>query len=251
VEEKKTETPMTSTSSKKQGISFLNAFFIFGSATAYFYALLFTLLPLIKEHFSMNPALYWFITGFFLFVPLFCFAAVRAAKEGDTSFRQVLDALNIKPLSKRDWKYAVTGLLLTFLFTGVVFGGSFLLTKLWGVRALTTTPWFMEMHPFHGVEKLLLLVWFPMFFFNIVGEEILWRGYIQSRLHTKHAWPICSVLWMMFHAPFGTDLMLMLIPIIIIIPYIFHKTQNTTIGIFIHGLYNGPTFVAVALGFLH
>jgi hypothetical protein len=56
---------------------------------------------------------------------------------------------------------------------------------------------------------------------------------------------------MVFHAPFGLDLMLMLIPIIVIVPYIFHKTNNTTIGIFIHGLLNGPTFVAVALGLLH
>jgi len=90
-----------------------------------------------------------------------------------------------------------------------------------------------------------------MFFFNIVGEELLWRGYIQSRLQTKGAWPLCSILWMIFHAPFGADLVFMLIPIVIIIPYIFHKTENATIGIFIHGLYNGPTFVAVSSGLLH
>ncbi len=240
--------PLTS---NRQKVTTTKAILIFGSATAYFYMLLFTLFPFVKNQFSLNPALYWFITGFFLFIPLFCYAIIKARQEGSRGFCQIFEALNIRPFSKRDWKYAISGLFLTFLFTGVVFGVSFLLTKLYGIRPLSTTPWFMEIHPFQGVEKLLLFVWLPMFFFNIVGEEILWRGYIQNRLQTKNAWPLCSILWMIFHAPFGLDLMVMLIPIIIIIPYIFHKTENTTIGIFIHGLYNGPTFVAVALGLLH
>ena len=106
----------------------------------------------------------------------------------------------------------------------------------------------MEMQPLQGVERLLLLIWFPMFFFNIVGEEILWRGYLQKMLAVKYAWPLCSLLWLMFHLPFGIDLMIMLIPIIIIVPFAFHKTQNTLVGVFIHGVYNGPIFVAVALG---
>ncbi|MCP4677552.1 MAG: CPBP family intramembrane metalloprotease [Deltaproteobacteria bacterium] len=227
------------------------AILIFVSAMAYFYLLLFTLLPFVKKQFAVNPALYWFIIGFSVFIPLFCYALAGVRREGNGTFRQILESLNIRALSKRDWKYAVIGLFLTFLLTGAVFGMSFLLTRHYGVRPLTTTPWFMEIHPFQGIEKLLLLVWFPMFFFNIVGEEILWRGYIQNRLQTKYPWQFCSVLWMVFHVPFGLDLMLMLIPIIIIIPYIFHKTENTSIGIFIHGLYNGPTFVAVALGLLH
>ena len=115
---------------------------------------------------------------------------------------------------------------------------------------LSTTPWFMEMHPFQGTEKLLLLVWLPMFFFNIVGEEILWRGYIQTRLEVKNTWIICSLLWMIFHLPFGIDLMIMLIPVILIIPYVYSKTKNTLTGVFIHGIYNGPIFILVALGII-
>ena len=115
---------------------------------------------------------------------------------------------------------------------------------------LSTVPWFMEMKPFKGYEKLFLLIWLPMFFFNIVGEEILWRGYIQSRLQNKYSWIICSLLWMLFHLPFGLDLMIILIPVIIILPFIFYKTHNTLTGIFIHGIYNGPIFIAVATGLI-
>ena len=108
----------------------------------------------------------------------------------------------------------------------------------------------MEMQPFEGKEKLFLLIWLPMFFFNIVGEEILWRGYIQKRLRGEKSWLLCSFLWMLFHVPFGIDLMIMLIPVIIIIPYVFYKTQNSLTGIFIHGVYNGPLFILVSLGLI-
>lgn len=234
----------------KQQVSPLKAIIIFIVSTAYFYLLLFTLLPFLKSHYSINPALYWFITGYFLFIPLFVLAFLMVKFEGNYGIKQMISALNIKPFSKKDWKYSVIGLFLVFAFTGLVFGISFLLNKYFGIRLLTTTPWFMEMHPFQGHERLLLLIWFPMFFFNIVGEEILWRGYIQTRLQVKYSWLLCSFLWMMFHLPFGFDLMIMLIPVIIIIPYVFYKTQNTLTGIFIHGIYNGPLFVFVALGLI-
>ncbi|MDI6846470.1 MAG: CPBP family intramembrane metalloprotease, partial [Candidatus Saccharicenans sp.] len=218
--------------------------------TIYFFLLLFTLLPFLKYNFAINPALYWFITGYFLFIPLFLFAILMARKEGNNSFSQILQALSIKPFTKKDWQYSIIGLLLVFVLSGLIFAGSFLLNRYYGTSPLTPTPWFMEIHPFRGQDKLLLLVWLPMFFFNIVGEEMLWRGYIQARLQTKYAWFLCSILWMMFHLPFGFDLLIMLIPILIIIPYVFDKTKNSLKGIFIHGLYNGPVFVLVALGLI-
>ena len=228
----------------------LKAIITFAVFTGYFFLLLFTLLPFLKSNFSLNPALYWFITGYFIFIPLFAYALRLAKAEGNKGIKQIMLALNVKPFSKKDWVFSIVGLLLVFVFTGFVFGISFLLNKYFGFRELTTTPWFMEMHPFQGVEKLLLLVWLPMFLLNIIGEEILWRGYIQARLQSKYAWVLCSLLWLCFHLPFGLDLIIMLIPIIIIIPYAFHKTKNTLVGIFIHGIYNGPLFVAVALGLL-
>lgn len=235
----------------KQQINLLQATITFGIATAYFFLLLFTLLPFLKSNFSFNLALYWFITGYFLFIPLFVYAVVMAKKEGNKKYHQILQSLNIKGFSKKDWTYAIIGLISAFIFTGLIFWGSILLNKYFGVRILTTVPWFMKMNPFQGVAKLLLLVWLPMFFFNILGEEMLWRGYIQNRLAEKHSWIFCSLLWMIFHLPFGTDLMIMLIPVIVIIPYVFHKTQNTLVGVFIHGMYNGPVFILLAIGLIH
>jgi membrane protease YdiL (CAAX protease family) len=234
----------------KQKVSPVKAIIIFLVSTGYFFLLLFTLLPFLKSHYSINPALYWFITGYFLFIPLFVYALSMVKFEGNRGIKQILPALNIKSFKKRDWTYSIIGLLLVFIFTGLIFGSSFLLNKYFGIRLLTTIPWFMEMKPFQGTEKLFLFIWLPMFFFNIVGEEILWRGYIQTRLNGKYSWLLCSLLWMIFHLPFGIDLIIMAIPAIIIIPYAFYKTQNTLVGIFIHGIYNGPLFIAVALGLI-
>ncbi len=229
-------------------VSLYKAILLFAGFTAYFFILLFTLLPFLKAHVSLNPALYWFITGYFLFIPLFVFSIAAATREGNTDFKSILQALNIKKLTATDWKYSIAGLLLVFVCTGIIFGISIMLSKYCGIRPLSTTPWFMEIRPFQGIEKLLLLVWLPMFFFNIVGEELLWRGYIQERLEGKIAWLICSLLWLLFHLPFGLDLMIMLIPVILVVPYIYSRTRNTLTGIFIHGIYNGPIFVLVALG---
>ncbi len=225
-------------------------FLIYAFFTGYFYFLLYTLLPFLKKHCILHPALYWFILGYFLFIPLFLFAILAVQKEKKIENKKTIHLLNISAFTKRDWKYAIIGLICLLLLSGMIFFISHVFYKLFGFKPLQTTPWFIEFRPFMGLEKLYLFIWLPMFFFNIVGEEILWRGFLQSRIEKKRFWVISSVLWMFFHLPFGLDLIIVLIPTLIIIPYCFYKTQNTLVGIFIHGLYNGPLFIALSLGLL-
>ena len=225
-----------------------HALAIFAGFTAYFFLLLLTVYPFLAANITWNPVLNWFVTGYLLFIPIFAYAVIAVKGEGRSNLPGIFEGLRIRPMSARDWKYAVSGLALVFLFTGVIFGMSSLLNEHLGVRELSTTPWFVELSPLQGLERLLLLVWLPMFFFNIVGEEILWRGYIQRRISAQHGWLICAFLWWLFHLPFGLDLLIMLLPVTIVVPYVFHKTQSTLACVFIHGVYNGPVFVAVALG---
>jgi membrane protease YdiL (CAAX protease family) len=224
------------------------SFFI--SFTIYFYVLLYTFLPFVKLHTKFNPAVYWFITGYALFVPLFAFSIILVRREGSTTIARILEALYLRRLTASEIKYSFIGLAVVIATTAAIFSGFMLLNRLWDVRMPDTTPWFMEMRPFQGAERWLLLMWLPMFFFNIVGEELLWRGYIQARLAHKQAWVLCSALWLLFHLAFGLDLLIVLLPVIIVIPYVFAKTGNTGTGILIHGLFNGPMFVAVALGWV-
>lgn len=225
-----------------------HAIAVFVGFTAYFFFLLFTLHPFLAASFVWNPVLNWFVTGFFLFIPIFAYAVLAVRNEGRNSVPMILEGLNIRAMNVRDWKYAIVGLLIVFALTGVIFGVSFALHAILDVRELSTQPWFVDLSPLQGLERFLLLVWLPMFFFNIAGEEILWRGYIQARIFARNGWLVCAGLWWMFHLPFGLDLMIMLLPITIVVPYVFYKTRSTLACVFIHGVYNGPLFVAVALG---
>lgn len=233
---------MTATAKR---LGYLKAATIFLGFTGYFYVLVLLFLPWLRARSAWNPAMYWFITGYCLFAPMLAGAVLLARGDGRGPIKA---ALAVKPLSRRDWRYGLGGTLLCFMLTGVIFSASRVAGPLLGAPALKPTPWFMAIEPFLGPERLLLFVWLPMFALNILGEELLWRGYIQSRLKGPFSWLAVSLFWLIFHAPFGIDLMIMLLPIVVILPYAVHKTSNTSVGIVIHALYNGPSFVLIATG---
>ncbi len=232
------------------GLSFL----YFGIPALYFLLLTKYLTPFLNTTIGIHAALSWFITGFLVFVPLFSMALVLAKKEAAAeSFRAVFQRLRLKKFTQKDWAWAAGGLFATFILTGLIMGISEMISKKFGIFALKTTPSFMEFEPFKASERWLLFVWLSMFFFNIVGEEIFWRGYIMPRqelANGKYAWLINSALWGVFHISFGWDLLIILIPVLVIIPYAVYETKNTSVGIFIHGLLNGPMFVLVSLGII-
>ena len=234
----------------RRRLNLSSAFFIFAFATGYFFLLLHTLYPFLKTHWTFNGATYWFITGYFLFIPLFLVGIIGVFVEGARNRETIARGLHLRRLTRSDWYWAVGSLFGLLILTGVVFGLSALSHAVFETRQLNTTPWFMHMEPFQGTDRWLLLLWFPMFFFNIVGEEILWRGYLQSRLAMGYGWIACALCWLGFHIPFGFDLLLILLPTMFVIPFAFHKTKNTLVTIFIHGMFNGPMFIAVSLGLL-
>lgn len=94
-----------------------------------------------------------------------------------------------------------------------------------------------------------------LIFFNIIGEEFWWRGYIlprQQLVHGRWTWLIHGVLWTLFHAFKYWD-WLALLPVCLILSYIAQKRQNTWPGIIIHFVVNGSTIflvLAVVLGVL-
>lgn len=226
----------------------------FGIPTLYFWLLTHLLIPYLNQTAGMHPAMSWFVTGFLIFIPLFCAAWFFVKKEGNAeSARALFMRLRLKKFTSKDWIWAVGGLLATFISTGLILGISSILTNRFGTPPLKTTPDFMTFDRFMPGERWMLSVWLPMFFFNIVGEEIFWRGYILPRQELadgKRAWLVNAVLWGIFHVSFGADLLIMLIPVLIILPYAVSKTKNTSVGIFIHGVFNGPMFVLVSLGIL-
>lgn len=225
---------------------------LFSVPSVFFCFTAYIIIPYLNKKIGIHPALSWFYGGYMIFVPLFTLALILYRTENrEMTIKQILERFRIKGLSKTDWKWTIISAVLILLMTGCIMLLSKFLSYKLGIPELKTTPPFMKFQALIGYEKLYLFIWLPMFFFNIVGEEILWRGYIlprQELQHGKYSWIINSFLWLEFHLCFGVDLLITLLPILFIIPFVAYNTKNTTIGIITHALLNGPMFILVSLG---
>ena len=70
-------------------LTWLKSIALFIGFTSYFFILLFTLYPFLKETFTFNPALNWFMTGYCLFIPLFIFSIALIRGEGNKGFKNI------------------------------------------------------------------------------------------------------------------------------------------------------------------
>lgn len=151
-------------------------------------------------------------------------------------------------MNKNDWLWGVGGLLVI----GIT---SFLIMKTIEtyVGHVNHQPPFMSFEPLTPDRVWILLLWFPYWLLNIMGEEILWRGVVlpgQENSFGEKAWILHGILWGAFHISFGWQLLLTLIPILFILPYIVQKRKNSWIGVFIHAGLNGPSFIAISFGLI-
>jgi membrane protease YdiL (CAAX protease family) len=89
-------------------------------------------------------------------------------------------------------------------------------------------------------------------FFNVIGEELWWRGYIlprQELTHGKWAWVIHGLLWNLFHAFFYWR-MIALLPITLAVAFVAQKRKNTWPSIIAHFGANSMTLYYLAVGAL-
>ncbi len=229
----------------------IGSLLLFGIPALYFIAVTKYIIPVFRDS-GIHPALSWFLGGLLVFIPLFSLALILAKSEGVRLGRNELaKRFRLMKPGKKDIQWVSVSLLLIFGLSGLIMYVSQLITTALGLPPMELAPEFTKFEPLSGSQLFLLLAWLAMFFFNIMGEELLWRGYILPRQELQHgpyAWCINSAFWMIFHACFGIDLMIILLPVIIILPYAVQRTGNTTNGILIHAIYNGPMFILVAIG---
>lgn len=234
-------------------VNLLHSLLLFGIPAAWFVFICRVLVPWLHQNYGVHPAMSWFIGGFLTFAPLFLVAVYLVRKDGFHTAKEICSRFRLRKMTGHDWKYALGGLLLIFLGTGLIMGISKLLHAQFGIPEIETTPSFMKFEPFQGTERFMLLAWLVMFFFNILGEELMWRGYILPRQELslgEKAWIRNALFWFIFHVAFGIQLLILLLPILFILPYAVQKTGNTLVGIWIHALMNGPMFVMVSLGII-
>jgi membrane protease YdiL (CAAX protease family) len=173
------------------------------------------------------------------------------------------------PLRGKDWLWAIAALLVTYLSLGALGSSAQLLIE--AIPALAPPdffpPWLKPGTNFSldlfadfvaapirgnwGVAVLFLV----MLFFNIVGEELWWRGYIlprQEKQHGRWTWVIHGVLWWLWHLAFYPWQVFALLPICLALPFVAQRRQNTWVALIIH-LQNGVVLflvLAMVLGLL-
>ena len=224
--------------------------YFLGGALALFVAVQYGI-PCLHEQYGVRPLIGWWLASGIIVLALFAAALLAARKQANAkSLKEILLALNIKPLTGKDVLWGFGGLFAVVLLTGLVVTAFDLVLSM-NLLSQDSYASFLRMEKLKPGEYWLFLAWMPYFFFNIVGEELLWRGYLlprQAAALGRNAWILNGLLWAIFHVGIGWRIAIVLLPIEFLVPYVVQKRMNTWLGIIIHGLYNGSGFVMVALG---
>lgn len=178
----------------------------------------------------------------------YCRRDDASQRRGQIHKRDLCGRLRFRPMSRRDWRYSLLALVVIGLLTsGIMIAMQVLFSD------FNHTPSFMTLDPLSPGRYWLLLAWFPYWLLNIGGEEFFWRGVLlprQEKTFEDKTWILHGTGWAIFHIAFGWQLLVMLLPLLYIEPYVVQKTQNTWTGVFLHGVINGPSFIAIALGII-
>ncbi len=194
--------------------------------------------------------LFWFIVaGIGIFTPLIIVGVIMIKSEGyNFSKTTFIERLWFKRISKRDLLLSIVGLVIVGILSGLVMFALELI-----IGKFDHSPAFMSFEPLTNGRYWLLLVWFPYWILNILGEEFSWRGVMLPRQEItfgKYAWIIHGFGWSLFHIAFGWQLLITLLPLMFIQSYLVQKTRNTWVGVIMHGGLNGPSFIAICFGLI-
>ncbi len=119
---------------------------------------------------------YFLSVGLIVLAPMFFCAIYLSGKETNSfKLKDLFDRMRIKKLSGVDWIWTIISFVALSL-------ASFLIAKIVMPKlGFDATPFFFQNMPLSNSMMWILYVWPLFFFFNIFGEEFLWRGYIQPQ----------------------------------------------------------------------
>ncbi|WP_157950073.1 CPBP family intramembrane glutamic endopeptidase [Vallitalea okinawensis] len=232
-------------------IKFLSCFllfFIFGIMFTFYNYLL---IPLIIEELEISPFIVTqTVFTVLLNVPIFLTTLILVKSEGnELSWENIKVRLNFRKPVLNDFLWMLGSLIVAIVITVLiilllsVLPISFDLLDLEKISPIIIKP-------LKGFERLFVLFMPISFFFNYVGEEILWRGYIYPRqelIYGKKTWIISGLLHGVYHFFMGVSVLVFL-PILLAIPFVYSKTKNIYIVIIMHALLGAPTDFLLAIG---
>lgn len=229
-------------------MGWIQTFGVYGGAAILLFVGTHVLIPALSERTGQEPIVFWFLVGGLgVFAPLIIAGLLLLRQEPPLRGPQLWTRrLRFRPMDRGDWLWGIGALIVI----GALSAGiqAILITLLNDVHL---HPSFMDVEPLSQGRYWILAAWLPFWILNIFGEEFLWRGVMLPRQEValgRQAWVANASGWLLFHVAFGWHLLLILLPILLILPYVVQRRQNTWIAVLIHAGLNGPGFVAVAFG---
>lgn len=235
-------------------LGWLGSILLFGIPSLIFTTFLFLLMPAVAAR--GGSAFAAFHAGFMAPLALMLIAALVAYRleQGSWSWAGLKDRFRLARLDRRSvlWTVALVGWIILFMdflpFNAAirrVFEGVHFYDAPAGYTAfmngLTDGRTQILGLPFSW--GLLIYYLIGLFLFNILGEELWWRGYILPRQELafgSYAWVINGVLWAGFHAFYHTNLGILVsyLPTTVGIAFVAQRTRSTWPGIIAHFVSN-------------
>lgn len=230
----------------------------FGIPTVIFTLSIYGGMPYLGQQ-GVSPLINYTITLMGPVIILFLSAFAALKLEGyPLKWGAIRKRFRLKPLNRKEWGWVV-GLSLVMLFGNIVL----IPTQTWLLNHVSIPlPAYLPstldpritvsgVPPEFSSNTLLSIILFQVvfLFFNILGEELWWRGYIlprQELTHGKKTWLIHGLLWTLFHSFWWWNLILLL-PGALAAAYAAQKLKNTTVIIAAHLLINSVGGIIVML----
>lgn len=164
---------------------------------------------------------------------------------GEASAPDWRERLWLRAPTREDWRYGVLGLGILAVTSGAAFAAC---------RALglnSHPPFARGLEPLTMARSWMVALWLVYWPINVLGENLVWRGVMLPRMEQllgQRAWILSAALWGGFHLAFGIGNLIVLLPTLILVPYVAQRRRNTWLAVLLHAGLSGPGFVALAMG---
>jgi len=210
-------------------------------------------IPALRPYLDGPDILCWYVAGGTVFFCLFVAAFVAFwIEQGRFTLDGFAERFRLSSINTGDVAWSVGTLIVCGLSSAEIGGLWHFAAQAWNILPEPSlTPSFIHVEPLTDNRTSILLAWLPLFFFNITGEELWWRGYIlprQEQSHPSAAWLVHGLGLTLFHLPLGVDLSIILLPFLFGLPFVVRRRKNLWTGFIVHSILNGGGFLAVAFG---
>lgn len=234
-------------------LGFLQSLMYFGLSAIVFRVSVYNLMPQLQK--SGLPDFWSFILSYALPLTLMILATfVGLQSEGNAD--NWVERLRLTRLSVKSALFCVGLFIASFLLTGLLIPTAKFLAAMEFLRPPDFLPDILnpnksipggQIASFMGIELkgaywIVPVYFIFLTFFNILGEELWFRGYILPRQELSwggRTWIYHGFFWCLFHFPIYPWTILYLLPTTLTVSFATQKFKNTWAGFIVHYLGNG------------